>query len=72
MDSDGNPIIGSDMPKYFIWLDVVEKKLKTANPDFFELYTTGVHTTSKHTVVTTAAAMLARTRNAASPSLSAQ
>ena len=54
LDSDGNPIIGSDMPKYFIWLDVVEKKLKTANPDFFELYTTGVHTTSKHTVVTNA------------------
>ena len=54
LDSDGNPIIGSDMPKYFIWLDVVEKKLKTANPDYFELYTTGVHTTSKHTVVTNA------------------
>ena len=29
-DADGNPTIGSDMPKFFLWLDLVERKVKTA------------------------------------------
>ena len=53
-DTEGLPTTGSDPFKFMVWLAVVEDCIKTANPNFFELYTTGRITTHKHTVVASA------------------
>ena len=53
-DTEGLPTTGSDPFKFMVWLTLVEETIKTANPIFFELYTTGRITTTKHTVVASA------------------
>ena len=53
-DTEGLPTTGSDPFKFMVWLAFVEERIKTANPNFFELYTTGRITTHKHTVVASA------------------
>ena len=53
-DTEGLPTTGSDPFKFMVWLAVVEDCIETANPNFFELYTTGRITTHKHTVVASA------------------
>ena len=53
-DNEGQPTTGSDPFKFMVWLAFVEERIKTANPNFFELYTTGRITTHKHTVVASA------------------
>ena len=50
-DKEGLPTTGSDPFSFMVWLSFVEDTIKTANPTFFELYTTGRITTHKHTVV---------------------
>ena len=39
-DKEGLPTTGSDPFSFMVWLSFVEDTIKTANPTFFELYTT--------------------------------
>ena len=53
-DTEGSPTCDSDPFKFVVFLNFAEKRIKTADKQFFELYTFGYVTTTKGTVVATA------------------